>query len=129
MFDFCFLLSEMGFHTLEDLLYGVVLLVTISITLNKVILFGTRKTQVKIVSQKSEQIRDAILSQLDRGVTMLHGEGGYLHRQTQVVLSIVSNTELARIEELAREIDPECFMIVNQVAEVWGRGFSKDKHA
>ena len=42
-------------------------------------------------------------------------------------MSIVSNHELPRIENLAREIDPECFMIISRVSEVWGRGFSYGK--
>jgi uncharacterized membrane-anchored protein YitT (DUF2179 family) len=41
-----------------------------------------------------------------------------------VLLSIVSNHELPKIERLARDIDPSCFMIINRVSEVWGRGFS-----
>ena len=126
-FDFCIMLSQMFFHRGEDLLYGILLLMVISFALNKMLLLGTSKTEVKIVSQHAGQIRDAILSRIDRGVTMIHGEGGYLHRQTEIILSVVSNNELPRIEQLARGIDPECFMIVTRVTEVWGRGFSHSK--
>jgi uncharacterized membrane-anchored protein YitT (DUF2179 family) len=122
------MVSQLLFHTAEDLLYGVLLLVVISMTLNKVMLLGTSKTEVKIVSQHSEVIREAILSRVDRGVTILHGEGGYLHEDTEVILSIVSNHELPRIEQLARSIDPDCFMIISSVTEVWGRGFSYNKY-
>lgn len=127
-FDFCILLAQMTYHPAEDLLYGILMLITLSTTLNKVLLFGTSKTEVKIVSPKADQIRDAILSQVDRGVTMLHGEGGYLHASTEVILSIVSNHEMLKIERLARDLDPDCFMIVSRVTEVWGRGFSRGKH-
>ena len=127
MFDFCILLLQLLFHTLEDLLYGVLLILVISVALKKVMLFGTSRTEVKIVSEKSRQIRDAILSQVDRGVTLLHGEGGYMHQSTDVILSVVSNHEVPKIEKLARSIDPGCFMIVSQVSEVWGRGFSYGK--
>ena len=124
VFDFCIMLTQMMFHTMEDLLYGVLLLIVISITLNKVMLLGTSKTEVKIISAKADLIREAILSQVDRGVTILHGEGGYSREGTEVLLSIVSNHELPKIERLARDIDPSCFMIINRVSEVWGRGFS-----
>lgn len=127
-FDFCILLSQMLFHPLEDLLYGVLLIIIISITLNKIMLLGTSKTEVKIISEKAAEIRDAILSQVDRGVTLLHGEGGYSHHSTEVLLSIVTNYELPKIERLARDIDPNCFMIISRVSEVWGRGFSFGKH-
>ena len=127
-FDFCIMLCQMTFHKGEDLLYGILMLMVISFALNKVLLMGTSKTEVKIVSHQAGTIRDAILSKVDRGVTMIHGEGGYLHQQTEIILSVVSNHELPKIEQLARSIDPDCFMIVTRVTEVWGRGFTYSKH-
>lgn len=129
VFDLCIMMTQMMFHTLEDLLYGILLLIVISVTLNKVMLFGTSRTEVKIISTRSDEIRQAILSRVDRGVTMLRGFGGYLQNDTEVVLSVVSNHELPKIERLARDIDPACFMIVSRVTEVWGRGFTYGKQA
>ena len=127
VFDFCIMLSQMIFHPLEDLLYGVLLLIVISVALNKVMLLGTSRTEVKIISEKSDEIRMAILSRVDRGVTMLQGKGGFLGQGTEVILSVVSNYELPRLQQLARDIDPDCFMIISQVTEVWGRGFTYGK--
>ncbi len=127
-FDFCILLTQMTFHTLEDMMYGIVLLIVISMTLNRVLLLGTSRTEVKIVSEKAPEIRDAILSKVDRGVTLLHGEGGYLRKSTDVILSVVSNHELPKIENLARDIDPDAFLIISRVTEVWGKGFTIGKH-
>ena len=124
IFDFTIMSAQMMFHEAEDLLYGVLLLITISITLNKVLTLGTRKTQVMIISNQHQAVRQAILSRVDRGVTILHGEGGYGGDQKEVILTIVSNSELPKIQRVAREIDPSCFMVVNEVNEVWGRGFS-----
>ena len=128
-FDFCIMLSQMAFHPAEDLLYGILLLIVISIALNKAMVLGTSRTEVKLISEKSEEIRQAILSRVDRGVTILHGEGGFGRSDTEVILSVISNRELPRLQQLARSIDPNCFMIVSQVTEVWGRGFTLDKHA
>ena len=127
-FDFTILLCQMTFHPLEDLMYGVLLILTVSFTLNKVMLLGTSKTEVKIISGKSELIREAVISKVDRGVTILHGEGGYTHNPSEVILSVVSNHELPKLERLAREVDPDCFMIISRVNEVWGRGFTLSKH-
>ena len=128
-FDFCIMLCQAAFHPLEDLLYGVLLLITISVALNKAMVLGTSRTEVKIISSQSEEIRQAILSRVDRGVTVLHGEGGFGRQNAEVILSVISNRELPRLQQLARSIDPGCFMIVSQVTEVWGRGFTLDKHA
>ena len=127
-FDFTILLLQMFYHPLEDLLYGILLIIVISIALNKVMLLGTSRTEVKIVSRESEKIREAILSRVDRGVTMLHGQGGYKHEELEVILSVVSNHELPKIEALARDIDPNCFVVISRVTEVWGRGFTYGKH-
>ena len=129
VFDFCIMVSQMFFHPLEDLLYGILLLMTITVALNKVMVLGMSKAEVKIVSDQSDEIRQAILSRVDRGVTILHGEGGFGRQDTEVLLSVVSNRELPRLQQLARSIDPNCFMIISQVTEVWGRGFTMDKHA
>ena len=126
-FDFCIMLCQMTYHPMEDLLYGILLLITISVSLNKIMLLGTSKTEVKIISEKSDAIRQAILSQVDRGCTMLQGRGGYLGKETEVIMSIISNHELPKIERLARKIDPNCFVIISRVTEVWGRGFTYSK--
>ena len=84
-------------------------------------------TEIKIVSDKAVQISDAIQAQVDRGVTLLHAEGGYLHRDTKMVLSVVSNREVVKVETLAHDIDPTCFMIISRVSQVRGRGFTLDK--
>lgn len=128
VFDFCIMLSQALYHTSEEFLYGILLLITVSVSLNKVLLFGTSKIEIKVVSPEAELIRDAILCQADRGVTLLHGEGGYLHAPTEILLSVVSSHELPRVERLVRNIDPDCFMVVSHVTEVWGRGFSLGKN-
>ena len=126
-FDFVILMAQLPFHKPEDLLYGILLILTISITLNKSIHMGATKTEVKIISDKAPEIRDAVLNKVERGVTLLHGESGYLHRNTEVILTVIASKELAKIERVVREVDPACFIIVNRVSEVWGRGFTKDK--
>lgn len=111
----------------ERVLYGILLVLIYTIVLDKVMMMGTTRTEVKIISKDVRKIRHAILGQVDRGVTMLYGEGGYLHEETQIILSILSNRELPKVERLVRDIDPEAFMIVSRVTEVRGRGFSTGK--
>ena len=117
-----------AFSPVQQCLYGIVMVIVYTVVLDKVLIFGTTRTEVKIISQHADDIREAIFTQLDRGVTVLHGEGGYSHEPEQVLLSIVSNRQLPKLEKLAHAIDPTCFMIVSHVTEVSGRGFSLDKN-
>lgn len=127
VFDVCILLSQAVFREAENILYGIVLVLIYTLVLDKMLLMGTTRTEVRIVSEKSQEIRDAILKELDRGVTMLEGESGYLHNKTQMIFSVISNRELPKVEKIVRGIDPVCFMVVSRVSEVKGRGFSMNK--
>ena len=128
IFDMLILILQIVYNPPERVLYGVLLVMIYTTVLDKVLMMGNTKTEVKVISSQVEEIRQVILAQVDRGVTMLYGEGGYRQEQTQIVLSIVSNRELPRVEKLIRHIDPEAFMIVSRVTEVRGRGFSLSKH-
>lgn len=126
-FDVLILLGQALFRPAENILYGIVLVMIYTIVLDKLLLIGTTRTELKIVSQKSDEIRNAILEQIDRGVTLLDGESGYFRDKTQVILSVISKRELPKVEKLVRSIDPESFMVVSRVNEVSGRGFSMKK--
>lgn len=128
VFDILILLPQILYNPLERVLYGILLVMIYTTVLDKVLVMGNTKTEVKIISKQVEEVRQAILAQVDRGVTMLYGEGGYRQEQKQIVLSIVSNRELPQVERLIRQIDPEAFMIISRVTEVRGRGFSLSKH-
>lgn len=127
VFDFCILLLQLLFRPMENVLYGIVLLLIYTIILDKVLVSGATKIEIKIISNKSDEIRSAILTDIDRGVTMLDGEGGYLRNRTQIVLSIVSKREFPKLQKLVHSIDPESFIVISEVNEVSGRGFSLKK--
>ena len=128
VFDIAILLVQALFSQSDQVLYGIVLVILHTIVMDKMLLMGDSRTQVKIISAQSDAIREAILEQLDRGVTIFHGEGGYTRDPSEVLLSVVSNRELPKLEKLVHSIDPECFLIVSRVTEVSGRGFSLEKH-
>ena len=126
-FNVVILLTQALFRPVENVLYGILLVLIYTVVLDKVLLMGASRTEIKAVSEKADEIRKAILQQVDRGVTLLDAETGYLHNRTQMVFSVVSNREVAKVERLIRSIDPECFMVVSRVQEVRGRGFSMNK--
>ena len=126
-FDLCILGVQAIFTEKTRVLYGIMLVIVYTLTLDRTLILGKAKTQIKVVSKKHDEIRRAILQDIDRGVTVMYGRTGYLAKDTEITLSIVSARELARTEKLVHDIDPEAFIIVSRVSEVKGRGFTEQK--
>lgn len=80
-----------------------------------------------IISDKSEEIGQEILSVLDRGVTILHGKGMYTGNDKNILLCVVSKKQIVRLKELTYKIDQKAFIIVTDVREVLGEGFQTVK--
>ena len=127
VFDTVILVCQFFFTDNDRILYGILLVLVYTIVIDKLMFMGNTQIEVKIVSEKSEQIRQGILKSIDRGVTVFYGEGGYLREEKNILFSVVSNRELSKVEKLVHSIDPECFMVINHVNEVSGRGFSMRK--
>ncbi len=125
--DCMILLSQMIFSNKEQILYGILLVLLYTVVLDKVLLIGRNQMQVKVFSERYEEINQAIQSRMDRGTTLLASEGGYLRKASFAVLTIVSARQLSRLNELVMEIDPNAFMVINRVNEVQGRGFTLHK--
>ena len=122
--DFLILLLQATFSDRDQILYGIFLVCLYTLVLNQVLVSGESKTQVKIISSKYEEINEMINQDMDRGTTLLHSETGYMREKRPVILTVISNRELARLNREIQQIDPEAFLVVSQVKEVRGRGFS-----
>ena len=127
VFDFLILIGQALFCDKEAILYGILLVMTYTIVLDKILVIGQAQTQVKIISQKSDEINEAIIQKMDRGSTLVHTETGYLHSKQDMILTVISNRELSRLNQLVMEIDPAAFMIIGKVNEVHGKGFTLPK--
>ena len=125
--DFAILILQMLFSNREQILYGILLVLIYTFVLDKVLLMGRSQTQVKIVSKEYVRVNQMIIEQLDRGSTLIEAETGYMHNKQKMVLTVVSNRELVRLNQLVMEIDPNAFMIISKVNEVKGRGFTAQK--
>lgn len=126
-FDFLILLGQCAFNDSEKLLYGIVLIFTYTFVLEKVLVLGKAKIELKIVSEKTQQIKQEILKEVDRGVTLLYGKTGYLEKDCEIILSVMSSRELVQVERLVHQIDDNAFLIISSINEVRGYGFSKKK--
>lgn len=127
-FDIMILLLQMFRANLNSVLYGIVMILIYSLVLDKVLVMGSGKVQVKIISKEYDKINRAVQTVVDRGTTLFEVEGGYLREESYAVLTVLENRELPKLNEIVKSIDPKAFLIINQVTEVRGRGFTLDKH-
>ena len=88
--------------------------------------FITSKT-VMIVSTRHEDISQAIIQRVHRGVTLIQGQGAFSRDDKRVILTTISLTQLPKLKDIVAELDPDAFMTVTDTSEVLGKGFSKVK--
>ena len=125
--DFAILIAQMLFRDKEKTLYGILLVLIYTVVMEKVLVNGKSRIQVKIISDRYEEINTWILTKLDRGSTFFLSESGYLRKDTKTLMTVVSKRELVRLQHKVKEIDPEAFIVINDVKEVVGKGFSINK--
>ena len=123
VFGLIILAVQFTFKDSEKILYGIVLIMINSLVLDKMIVLGKQRVELQIISEKSEEIKRAIIEKVGRGVTMIYGETGYMGEKCDIVLTVVSNRQLLKTERIVKSIDPGSFVIINSVKEVAGKGF------
>lgn len=126
--DISILLSQIIFSNTEQILYGIIIVLITTMVINKVIVYGKNDFMVTIISEKYLEISENIHNKIDRGTTFIDIQTGYKKNTQQAVMSVISKRELHSLNKLVQEIDPKAFIIINQVNQVRGRGFSLDKH-
>ncbi|MGI5852216.1 MAG: YitT family protein [Caldicoprobacterales bacterium] len=77
-----------------------------------------------LISDHSAEIAQRIMKDLDRGVTLLHGTGAYTMNKKDVILCVTDRVQVTKLKEIISEIDPAAFVLVADVREVMGEGFS-----
>jgi len=105
-------------------LYGLVL-IYVSGLAAEIALQGTNIIRTAIiVTSQTEAVAQAIMKDLERGVTILSGTGGYTGQSKSVIYCAVSRMEINRLKILVHDIDPKAFMVIGQAQEALGEGFS-----
>ena len=109
----------------ENMLYAVIA-IAISTKLSDVIVQGLRHGKlVYIISSHCEEIKACIMNEIGRGVTVLNTRGGYTNEGRVMIISVLSSRQLVELKDKIRTIDENSFLIVGQVTEVFGEGFTK----
>ena len=78
---------------------------------------------VTIITNKEEELRKRIMEDTGRGITLINAKGAYTQKEIGMLYCVVGKYQLMKVKNIVKEIDPEAFMIVNQVHEVVGKGF------
>lgn len=125
MCDAAIIASSVFVFGLESALFAVTTVYITGIVIDKVAMplgANTAKT-VLIISEKHDEIGKAILGQLNHGATLLSGTGMYTGYDRPVIMSVVSNQEIATLTALVKQIDDKAFMVVQNAHQVLGEGF------
>jgi uncharacterized membrane-anchored protein YitT (DUF2179 family) len=108
---------------LDAALYSVIYVFVSGAVMDRIMASFNERRSVFIISSDSLEISLEILTKLHRGATLLSGRGAYTQSPLEVIYSVVSLFELAKLKDLVAAIDPSAFLIVNETQEVIGRGF------
>jgi len=110
---------------LNAALYSIIYVYTSGSVMDRIIASLSERRSVWIISSESAEVCDQILNKLRRGATLLSGKGAYTQSPLEVIYSVISPFELARLKDLVLTIDPRAFLIINETQEVIGKGFDQ----
>ncbi|MBC8569445.1 YitT family protein [Zongyangia hominis] len=121
------LIAAAVYRNMESALYGAVCIFASSLMIDGV-LYGTDKGKMAmVVSDTPDQVSKAILDGLDRGVTLLEGEGAYTGDPKKIIMCAVRPNQFYKLKQIALEADPNAFIIALDTSEVFGEGFKREK--
>lgn len=83
----------------------------------------TKSKGITIISTKSDEIKDRIMAEMDRGTTVIKGQGGYTGNEMDLLFCVVSKFEVTKVKSIVKETDSFAFLTISDVSEVLGEGF------
>lgn len=110
---------------IETALYSAISLYVIVKVADAIIEGFDYSKEFMIISNKSDELRKVITNELDRGLTIIDGRGGYTDDKKQILLVIISRNQEMYLKKLVKATDPNAFIIVSTVHEVLGEGFKQ----
>lgn len=116
-------LHFIAFRNLSHCLYAVASLYLISLIIDRVVCGGRQSKMACIISDRYEELTAALL-EMNRGITLLDGEGGFTHQSHKVFLCAFARNQIIELKKRVQQVDPDAFIIVYDVNEVLGKGFS-----
>jgi uncharacterized membrane-anchored protein YitT (DUF2179 family) len=111
---------------IERGLYALIGLYVTSKTIDLVQVGIGRSKMTMVITSKQEEVREAILNKIDRGMTKLTAYGGYTDQERPVLMCVVDQSEFTKLKQIVKSIDPSAFVIVTDASEVLGEGFKRE---
>ncbi len=127
MFNFVLFSFSFSVLSADIVLYSLALTFVSSQVIDHVLTVFNQRKMVLIISSVADRVVENIHRQLQRGATLFSGTGSYTGTPKTVILTVVHNYQLKRLEELVFTTDPDAFMITENTFNVLGKGFSKRK--
>ena len=122
---FIFILAALLVFSWETAMYSIITYY-IAFKMIDIVVEGMEELKsVTIISDMPDEIADALIKELGRGITYIHGEGVYTNEPKKIIYTIVSRIELSSLRSIAQEIDPKALIAIENVADVSGSNFKK----
>ena len=120
-FNSLLLLAAAALFSLEGALYTLIYIYVTSYFLNLVVTGLSQRKSVFIISSNWKEISHEILNKINRGVTIIKGQGGYMGQEEQILYTVITFRELAQLRGAIRRLDPKAFMVVSETLDVMGQ--------
>jgi len=107
--------------SIDTALYAILTYLSASNTVDYIVNGIEQYTGVTVISEKNVQIKKFIINQMKRGVTIYKGEGGYGEKKDiDILYTVVTKLEMGKLQTAIRQIDPDAFVIQQQIADIKG---------
>ena len=119
-------LAGLFIYGLNNVLIGLISVYLTTFALERTINIyrGIEAQKFEIISNKYEELNKAIQEKLDRGTTLLNAQGGYKNHDRKVLMVVVKNEQFNDVKQIIDEIDPNAFVIISEIKDVNGEGFT-----
>ncbi|HAR87103.1 MAG TPA: YitT family protein [Clostridium sp.] len=112
----------------EKAMYALISIFIVSKVVNTLVEGVNYSKEVHIISEKSDEIAQELMKHLNRGITSINGKGVYTGKSKDILYIVCSTEELIELQRIVKEVDTEAFIIINDVREVVGRGFTQPQY-
>jgi len=127
-FNVLLMLTAISRLPLEMILYTLIYIYVSTHFVNLVVTGLSMRKSVMIISDRWEEISAEIMNKMRRGVTVIHGHGGYTKKGQNILYSVIPFQELARFKDLIRKVDPKAFVVITETLEVMGHRIGNQPH-